>query len=118
MANFRLNHAGMAALLKSGEVRALLTEHADIVLAAAKADPHDDTGDYEAGLHIEQVTHPTRAVVRVVSGDWKGRLLEARYGILARALGGTGAQKVLYRTRSGKTRWATQAQVDHWTRGR
>ncbi len=80
-----LKSSGMADLLKSSEVRAALTERAERVLSAAQADPHDDTGDYEAGLHIEQDT-TDRAVVRVVSGDFKGHILEARYGILARAL--------------------------------
>lgn len=80
-----INHRGMAELLKSPGVRARLTQAAQPVLAAAKADPHDDTGAYEAGLHIEQDT-TDRAVVRVVSGDWKGHILEARYGILSRAL--------------------------------
>lgn len=80
-----LNHRGMAELLKSAEVRAELTRRAERVLAAAKADPHDDTGAYEGGLHIEQDT-TDRAVVRVVSGDWKGHILEANYGILARSL--------------------------------
>lgn len=82
----KLNHPGMAALLKSDEVRAILRPHAERVLAAAQADPHDDTGAYEAGLRIEQAT-TDRAVVRVVAGDWKGNILEAKYGILARALG-------------------------------
>ena len=81
----KINHAGMAELLKSPEVRADLTRRASRVLAAAKADPHDDTGAYEAGLHIEQDT-TDRAVVRVVSGDWKGHILEAKYGVLSRAL--------------------------------
>ncbi len=81
----KINHRGMAELLNSPEVRADLTARAQRVLAAAKADPHDDTGAYEAGLHIEQAT-TDRAVVRVVSGDWKGHILEARYGILSRAL--------------------------------
>lgn len=81
----RLNHAGMKQLLNSAEVRAELTRRAQPVLAAAKADPHDDTRAYENGLHIEQAT-TDRAVVRVVSGDWKGHILEADYGILARAL--------------------------------
>lgn len=81
----KLNSGGMEALLKSAEVRADLTERAEKVLAAAQADPHDDTGAYEAGLHIEQDT-TDRAVVRVVSGDFKGHILEANYGILARAL--------------------------------
>lgn len=81
----RLNSAGMSELLKSSAVRAALTERAGRVLAAAQADPHDDKGDYEAGLHIVQAT-TDRAAVRVVSGDWKGHILEAKYGILARSL--------------------------------
>lgn len=81
----KMNHAGMGALLKSSEVRSELTKRAEQVLSAAQADPHDDTGNYEAGLHIEQAT-TDRAVVRVVAGDWKGFILEAKYGILARAL--------------------------------
>lgn len=85
----KLNSPGIAALLKSDEVRAMLTAKAQPVLAAAQADPHDDTGAYEAGLHIEQDT-TDRAVVRVVSGDRKGHILEARYGILARALDSAG----------------------------
>lgn len=81
----KLNPSGMAALLKSGEVRALLQAPAGRILAAAKADPHDDTYAYESGLRIEQAT-TDRAVTRVVSGDRKGHILEANYGILARAL--------------------------------
>lgn len=81
----KLNHAGMAQLLKSDDVRAMLTAKAQPVLAAAQADPHDDTGAYEAGLQIQQAT-TDRAVVRVVSTDYKGHILEARYGILSRAL--------------------------------
>ena len=85
----KLNHGGMADLLKSDEVRSALTQRAERVLAAAQADSHDDTGAYEAGLHIEQAT-TDRAVVRVVSGDWKGHILEAKYGVLSRALDAAG----------------------------
>lgn len=81
----KLNHAGMAALLKSAEVRAMLTEKAQPVLAAAQADPHDASGAYEAGLQIQQA-ETDRAVVRVVSTDYKGHILEAKFGILSRAL--------------------------------
>jgi hypothetical protein len=80
-----LNSAGMKALLNSGEVRAMLTGHAEGVLAAAQADPHDDSGDYERSLHIEQAT-TDRAVVRVVADVPYSHVLEANYGILARAL--------------------------------
>ena len=85
----KLNSRGMADLLKGADVRAELTKRAERVLAAAQADPHDDSGDYEAGLHVQQAT-TDRAVVRVVSGDWKGHILESRYGILARALDSAG----------------------------
>jgi glycine cleavage system aminomethyltransferase T len=88
-AKVRLKSPGMESLLKSPGVRAMLTVRAERVLAAAKADPHDDTGAYEAGLHIEQAT-TDRAVVRVVSGDFKGHILEANYGILSRALDSAG----------------------------
>lgn len=85
-ARVSLNHAGIQSYLDGGGgVRELLHASAERVLAAAQADPHDDTGAYEAGLHIEE-DHTDRLVVRVVSGDWKGYILEANYGILSRAL--------------------------------
>ena len=87
----RLNGRGMEELLKSDDVRKALTKRAKRVLAAAQADPHDESGDYEAGLHIEQAT-TDRAVVRVVSDDWKGHILEAKYGILSRALDEDGGE--------------------------
>lgn len=87
--DIKLNSGGMEQVLKSDGVRAFITERAEQVLAAAIADPHDDTGAYESGLHLEQDT-TDRAVVRVVSGDFKGHILEARYGILARALDAAG----------------------------
>lgn len=90
MAKVTLNKAGMKALLTSPEVVAMLEARARPVLAAAKADTHDDTGAYEAGLHMETQTAGNRARVKVVSGDWKGHILEARYGILARALDAAG----------------------------
>lgn len=85
----KLNHRGMHELLNSREVRAALTDAAQPVLQAAIDDPHDDTGDYERGLHIEQHT-TDRAVVRVIATDWKSHILEANYGILARALDSAG----------------------------
>lgn len=84
--NFKLNSAGVQEYLdgKHG-VEELLESKARPVLAAAIADPHDNTGAYESGLHIE-TEHTDRMVKRVVSSDFKGHILEARYGILARAL--------------------------------
>ena len=84
-ARIKLLSRGMDELLNSFSTR----PYAERVLAAAKADPHDDTGDYENGLYIEQ-DETDRRVFRVVSGDWKGNILESRYGILARALDSAG----------------------------
>ena len=67
-------------------VREMLRERAEPVLASAVDDPHDDTGAYQAGLSIEEVQTDAGLEVRVVSSDWKTFILEAEYGILARAL--------------------------------
>lgn len=85
MGRVKLNSRGVQALLESAETRALLTAKAGPVLAAAQADPHDDSGAYEASLHLEQDT-TDRAVVRVVADVPYAMVLEANYGILARAL--------------------------------
>jgi hypothetical protein len=63
-----------------------LRPRAEKMLAAAQADPHDDTGAYQAGLHIEEIVTPEGLQLRVVSGDWKGFILEAECGILARSV--------------------------------
>lgn len=81
----KLNHEGIGELLKSRAIREVTTGKAEKVLAAAVADPHDDTFDYENGLEIRQDT-TDRAVTRVVATDWKSAILEAKYGILNRAL--------------------------------
>lgn len=83
------NHVGMRELLNSDAVGDMLEGRMQRSLSVAKADPHDDTGAYEAGLHLERV-RTDRIGVRLVSGDWKGHILEARYGILSRALDAAG----------------------------
>lgn len=80
-----LNHGGMAALLKSGEVRSELTKRAESVLSAAQASAPVDSGAYKAGLHIEQAT-TDRAVVRVAGSTDHDLVVEANTGNLARAL--------------------------------
>jgi hypothetical protein len=86
----KLNHAGIQSYLDGNHgVSALLHSKAEAVLAAAQADPHDDTGDYENGLEIQEA-HTDRLAVRVVATDWKSYILEAKYGILSRALDAAG----------------------------
>lgn len=90
LTGFKLNHPGVQFLLDGGQgVSALVHSKANAVLAAAIADPHDDTGDYEKSLHIEEA-HTDRLVVRVTASDWKAYILEAKYGILARAMDAAG----------------------------
>lgn len=83
---FKLNSKGVQFYLDGGGgVDSLLRERAERVLAAAKADPHDDTYEYENSLHVEEA-HTDRLVVRVTASDWKSYILEAKYGILSRAM--------------------------------
>jgi hypothetical protein len=76
----------MAQLLKSGPVQAELKRRADKVAAAAKADPHDETGDYEASIQVVPEIHPTRAVAHVTATVPYAMQVEAAHGVLARAL--------------------------------
>lgn len=86
----KLNHGGIQSYLDGGHgVSAMLHSRAEAVRAAAQADPHDDTGDYERGIIIRD-DHTDRLAVRVVATDWKSYILEAKYGILARALDAAG----------------------------
>ena len=81
----KLNHAGMAALLKSAGVRAALAPVTERVLASAKASAPVDTGAYRDGLHIEHAV-TDRAVERVVGGSDHDMIVEANTGNLARSL--------------------------------
>ncbi|MFJ9313798.1 hypothetical protein ACIRN4_06355 [Pimelobacter simplex] len=86
----RWNSDAAQSMLDGGSgVRDLLRDKAERVLAAAKADPHDDTYDYENSLHIVE-DHTDRLVMRVVAGDKKSPILESKYGILAKALDAAG----------------------------
>jgi hypothetical protein len=82
---YKQDSGGIKDLLKSSEVRSMLKNKADPVLSAAQADPHDASGAYEGSLHIVDDT-TDRAVVRVVADVPYALVLEANYGILARAL--------------------------------
>lgn len=89
MSKTKLDSAGVAKVLKSAAVRALLTQKAERVLAKAKADAPVDTGDYRDGLHIEQAT-TDRAVVRVTGGSDHDWIVERKTGNLARAIDAAG----------------------------
>lgn len=80
-----MNGAGVKEVLNSSEVRDMLTDKAEDVLAAAKASAPVDTGEYRDSLGIVQDT-TDRAVVRVASTAPHGMIVEAKTGNLARAL--------------------------------
>jgi hypothetical protein len=64
-----------------------------------------------------------RSRVRLEVQGRKAMFRELATGDLAAALDGAassddgGLKRVRYTTKDGRKRWATQAQVDHWTRG-
>ena len=81
-----VNSRTLQSYLDGGHgVRELLRGKAENVASALRADPHDDTGAFEAGVTIEEV-HTDRLVLRVGSTDHKGHILEANYGLHSRAL--------------------------------
>ena len=85
-ARIKINSRGIQSYLDGGGgVRELLRSHAEPVLAAAQADPHDASGAYEASLHIEEA-RTDRLVVRVVAGVPYSHVVEANFGVLSRAL--------------------------------
>lgn len=87
---FTLNHAEVQSYLDGDHgVRDLLMARAERIRVAIADDPHDDSGAFENGLTIEEV-HTDRMVLRVGSSDFKGHILEARYGMHARALDAAG----------------------------
>ena len=86
----KLNHGTIQSYLDGGHgVSELLHSKAEAVADALRADPHDDTGAFEDGVMVEEV-HTDRMVLRVGSTDWKGHVLEVKYGLHARALDAAG----------------------------
>lgn len=61
-----------------------------------------------------------RGGARVVdtSGGYRGARTRALINAIAANTTGGPGQKIRYTTKSGKTIWATEAQVRNWTRGR
>lgn len=85
----KLNHRGVEEVLKSRQTRALLTEKAQRVLSAAVASAPVVTGNYRAGLEVQQDT-TDRAIARVAGTAPHSHLVEADSGNLARALDAAG----------------------------
>lgn len=82
---FKLNSGGMAALLKSGEVRAQLDGPAASVAAAMRSGAPRDTGALAASITVVDDT-TDRAVKRVVANVPYAIVVESRTGFMARSL--------------------------------
>jgi hypothetical protein len=83
----KLNHRGMAELIKSGGVARDIERRAQQVAAAARsAAPVGETGNYQASIQVVMDDHPTRAAAHVMSDVPYAMIIESRLGVLARAL--------------------------------
>lgn len=82
----KLNHAEMAKLLKSDQMRPPLKAIAEKTASRARSSAPVDTGAYRDSIDVESDT-TDRAVERVVAHDHKSSLIESRTGNLKRALG-------------------------------
>lgn len=85
----KLNHGGMAALLRDPGVRAELTRRMERSEQAAKESAPVESGEYRDSIHIEQDT-TDRAAVRLVADSDHALVVEAKTGNLARALDAAG----------------------------
>nr|DAF39121.1 MAG TPA: type I neck protein [Caudoviricetes sp.] len=84
----RFNQGFFDRVLKGAGVRGLVDAAAQRALAAAQASAPVDTGDYQAGLTIENHDTQYRTVARVVGRDPKTMIIESKTGNLARSLRG------------------------------
>lgn len=98
-----LNRAGVRELLQSDQVGAYIES---LVSPLAPS-----------GTVVSRVVGRSRQNVRVTDPSEDALDREANTGHLSRILGLAGGNKQQYTTKSGKVRWATEAQVKNWTRG-
>ena len=77
-------------ILKNGAVAGILEQAASQVQSAAVALAPIEFGDYVGSIHVEVEEHDSRVVAHVVASDPKSHILEAKYGVLARAIDAAG----------------------------
>jgi hypothetical protein len=113
----------LVPILQSPELEKILIKLGEKVLEAASGDPNQA---YVDSLDLQVFRSASRVSVQVGALPGLGNAVEAKRGTLARALAGAGIARaqssdptlVDYTTRDGRTRKATQAQVDAWSRSR
>lgn len=86
---FRLNHAGMAEMLKSGEMAAEMHNRAESVASAARSAAPVDSGAYRGSIRVEDAT-TDRAVGRVIADVDYALVVEAKTRTLGTALDAAG----------------------------
>ena len=87
MVRAKLNHAEIAAWLRSPEMAAAMMAEAEPVLARAQAGAPVRTGEYRDSLRAWSEVHGGRVVVHVGSDSDHALAVEAATGNLVRALG-------------------------------
>lgn len=99
MANvkFRLDHGGMAALLKSQGVAGAVEERARAVAAAAQVAPEITRNGMSVGVR-SGVTDRARSVVTIEHPGGLG--VQAKHGTLTRAVGSAGLSSAKVRGRA------------------
>lgn len=84
--NVRLNSSEVQSYLDGGHgVDSMLQAAASRVLSAAQSAAPVESGEYQASLHLE-TDHTDRMVVRVIADAPHALVVEARDGVLARAI--------------------------------
>jgi hypothetical protein len=86
---FKLNHAGMAQLLKSGEISADMMRRAESAASAARGFAPVESGAYQGSIHAESAT-TDRAVGRVVADVDYALVVEAKTRTLGRSVDAAG----------------------------
>lgn len=81
-----LNPAAFTALRHHPGVVAEMQRRGEVVLNAAKSKAPVRSGKYVNGLYVTTDRHPTRTVAHVVASAKHSMAVEARHGVLTRAI--------------------------------
>ena len=92
MAKFNPDHAGIATILKSEQVRALVREAARDVAAEVEAQGHTVEDGSLLPVEVRAEADTDRAAASVAIPHAAGVGMEARYGLLKRAAARVGLQ--------------------------
>jgi hypothetical protein len=86
-ADYKPNHAGVAELLRSDKMAAVITDAADVIADRARSIAPVRTGRYRESIQVVSDLHPTRAAAHVGPHIGYGLLVELKTHVMRRALG-------------------------------